>query len=169
MAEIITFRPTPEVQEILTRVKEEGTNVSKYINQIILQASQGKESHTTLFSFYPEESERMHYDPEDTKMPLTQAISQYSVPIGALSARRYSDFKIAAHNCGMSLYHFKLDADNGFNILAVNPEEASAEFGRYFIRDPKTKEYMRTMLPLPQIRYDATYKTIIVVRKEPEL
>lgn len=169
MAEIITFRPTPEVEEILSRVKEEGGNVSKYVNQTIMQSSEGKSSYTTLFSFYPEESRDMYYNPEETGLALSQAVSTHSVPIGTLSARRYSDFKIALRNCGMDLYHFKLNADNGFNIIAVSREEATVELGRYFIRDPKTKEYTRTMLPLPQIRYDIAYKTVIVVRKEPEL
>lgn len=169
MAEIITFRPTPEVQEILSRAKEEGANVSKYINNLILSSTEGKTSHTTLFSFYPEESRELYYNPEETKIPLAQAVSTYSVPIGTLSARRYRDFKIALYNCGMDLFHFKIDDDNGFNVIAVSREEATVEFGRYFIKDKETREYVRTMLPLPQIRYDINYNTVIVIRKEPEL
>lgn len=167
MAEITTFRPTPEVQEILARVKEEGTNVSKYINNLIVSAvSGGNDHYSTLFCFYPE---NISYPEDYIKLPLRQAVAIYTLPVSSLSVRRYREFKDVLRECGMDQYYFRIDADNVFGIISCSQEEASVEFGRYFMRDPDTKEYVRTMLPLPQIRYDVKNRTVVVVRKEPEL
>lgn len=169
MAEIITFRPTPEVQEILSRAKEEGANVSRYINNLITSSFSGNSSvYHTQFLFYAEGS--TDEPPESyTGIPLDEAVVAYSVPVGYLSMRRYKEFREAIHSCGMQQHFFKIDADNSFCVISASREEASAEFGKYFIRDPKTKEYSRTMLPLPQIRYDIKNRTAIIVRKEPKL
>lgn len=170
MAEITTFRPTPEVQEILSRVKEEGTNVSKYINNVILSAVSGaKAQYSTLFCFYPEIEGKAPYPENYRELALQQYVAIYSLPVSALSARRYKEFRDVLRDCGMDQYYFRIDDDNTFSIISCSQEEASVEFGKYFIRDPKTKEYVRTILPLPQIRYDARNRTVIVVRKEPEL
>lgn len=170
MAEIITFRPTPEVQEILNKVKEEGSSVGKYINNSIVLASSGSAgSYTTRFLFYPEDSEVIHFSQVNTGMPLSQSVAAYSVPVGQLSAKAYSDFKITLMNCGMEYFYFRLNADHVVGIISTSREEASIEFSKYFIQDPESKEYARTMLPLPQVRYDRRAKTVIVITKEPEL
>ena len=79
MAEIITFRPTPEVQEILNKVKEEGSSVGKYINNSIVLASSGSAgSYTTRFLFYPEDSEVIHFSQVNTGMPLSISSSLFS-------------------------------------------------------------------------------------------
>lgn len=169
MAEIITFRPTPEVQEILSRAKEEGANISKYINNLITSSFSGDGSaHCTQFLFYAEGlKDEM---PESyIKIPVEQAVAAYSVPVGCLCMRRYKEFREVIQSNGMQQHFFKIDADNSFCIISTSREEASAEFGKYFIRDPKTKEYSRTMLPLPQIRYDIKNRIVIIVRKEPKL
>ena len=170
MAEIVTFRPTPEVQEILNRAKEEGTSVGKYINNSIVSASSGSlGSYTTRFCFYPEEAETIHFAQVNTGMPLAQSVAAYSVPVGQLSAKAYSDFKITLRNCGLEYFYFRLNADHVVGIVSTSREEASVEFAKYFILDPETKEYARTMLPLPQVRYDRRAHAAIVVTKEPEL
>lgn len=169
MAEIITFRPTPEVQEILNKVKEEGSSVGKYINNSIVAASSGSAGeYFTRISFYHAQSEDENPFPygEDTDL---QAIASSSVPVGQLPAKRYSEFKEALKGCGMEYFYFRLNPDHVVGIISTSREEASIEFSKYFIQDPETKEYARTMLPLPQIRYDSRLKAAIVITKEPEL
>lgn len=170
MAEITTFRPTPEVQEILSRVKEEGTNVSKFINNVILSAASGEKTHyVTQFILYPGFPDNEEYPEDYGGMILAQAVSLLSVPISFLSVRRYKEFKDVLKAFGLDQYYFKIDPDNSFCLISTSKEEASVEFGKYFMRDPETKEYVRTMLPLPQIRYDFKNRTVIIVRKEPQL
>ena len=53
MAEVITFRPTADAQEILARVKSEGGNISKFLNNLILSKGNGKNV-SWLFSYFPE-------------------------------------------------------------------------------------------------------------------
>lgn len=164
MKEIITFRPTPEVQEILSRAKEEGSNVSKYINTLILTAASGdKAQYCTAFSFYPEWTEE-----EPMPEAYIRLLNVCSTSVGSLPTRRYKEFMDVLRENGMDRYYFRLDADNVFCIISSSHEEAAVEFAKYFIRDPKTKEYSRTTLPLPQIRYDVQNRKVIVVRKEPQ-
>jgi hypothetical protein len=169
MAEIITFRPTPEVQEILSKVKEEGSSVGKYINNSIVAASSGSAGeYSTRISFYHAQSEDETPFPYGADTDL-QAIASSSVPVGQLPAKRYSEFKEALKGCGMEYFYFRLNPDHVVGIISTSREEASIEFSKYFIQDPETKEYARTMLPLPQIRYDSRLKAAIVITKEPEL
>lgn len=170
MAEIITFRPTPEVQEILNKVKEEGSSVGKYINNSIVAASSGSAGEYSIrISFYHAQSEDENPFLCGTETPDLQAIASSSVPVGQLPAKRYSEFKEALKGCGMEYFYFRLNPDHVVGIISTSREEASIEFSKYFIQDPETKEYARTMLPLPQIRYDSRLKAAIVITKEPEL
>lgn len=169
MAEIITFRPTPEVQEILSKVKEEGSSVGKYINNSIVAASSGSAGeYSTRISFYHAQSEDENPFSYGADTDL-QAIASSSVPVGQLPAKRYSEFKEALKGCGMEYFYFRLNPDHVVGIISTSREEASIEFSKYFIQDPETKEYVRTMLPLPQIRYDSRLNAAIVITKEPEL
>lgn len=168
MAEIVTFRPVPEVQDILSKIKEEGSSVGKYINNSIVSASSGSAGPCTIrISAYYMEGDMQTMVTSDALE--AQRMVALSVPVGQLSARRYSEFKEALKGCGMEHFYFRLNADHVIGIISTSLEEASVEFSKYFIRDPETKEYVRTMLPLPQIRYEISQKAAIIVTKEPNL
>lgn len=165
MAEIITFRPTPEAQEILSQVKEEGTNVSRYINNLILTNGRGAADtqNTVHFTFIPEENEELYHSPKYT---VPEMLMLYSRPLGQLSARAYSSFLEALKQNGLGYHYFQITADLTVGFVAVNREEASIQFARYYILDKETKEYIRTSLPLPLVRYAPGEKTIIIITKE---
>lgn len=155
MAGIITFRPTPEASEVLDRVKEEGANVSKYINELITQtSSETGRKHMQIISCYP--------DHAYTKT----SVMQETVPISRLSARRYKEFFDVLHEQGLSYFYFKVSDQLTFGIISTCHEEASIEFARYYAYDKKDDTFSRTSVPLPQIRYDVANRIAVVITTE---
>ena len=65
----------------------------------------------------------------------------------------------------MDYYRFKIDEDNYISIIAVNREEASVEFSRYYMK-AENKEYVRTSVPLPVYRFDVKNKVVIIIASE---
>ena len=159
MAEVITFRPAPETQDILARVKAEGGNISKFLNNLILSKGNGR-SVSWLFSFFP----------EDNNAALRQMgrenILTYTAPIGILSARRYKEFVGVLKQEGMDYFYFRIDDDHTIGIVAANREEASIQFAQYYTYDRQTKEYDRTSIPLPQVRYHIASRTVVIITSE---
>lgn len=157
-----SFRATPEAQEVLDRIKDEGTNISAYINNLIVTGGTGNRQ--TIF--------RMLYIPEENKAlyrgiigPGRSAIAD-SVPVGQLSARRCREYLDVLAENGMQHHYFRIDDDHHLGIISHCREAASEEFARYYIQDAKTKEYVRTSLPLPSTRYDAVTGTVIMIVPE---
>lgn len=154
MAGVITFRPTPEAQEVLDRIKEEGANVSKYINALLQGKTEGGNEYTQIVSCYPEH-----------QYPGTSVV-QNTVPISRLSARKYREFIDVLHSQQMKYYYFKVSEQHTFGIIATCHEEASIEFARYYAYDKRDDTYNRTAVPLPQIRYDAANRVAVVITTE---
>ena len=159
MAEVITFRPTADAQEILARVKSEGGNISKFLNNLILSKGSGKNV-SWLFSYFP----------EDNNTELQQMgrdnILMHTAPIGTLSARRYKEFVGVLHREEMDYFYFRIDDDHTIGIVAANREEASIQFAQYYTYDRQTKEYDRTSIPLPQVRYHIASRTVVIITSE---
>ena len=159
MAEVITFRPTADAQEILARVKSEGGNISKFLNNLILSKGNGRNV-SWLFSYFP----------EDNNAKLQQMgrdnILMYTAPIGTLSARRYKEFVGVLKREGMDYFYFRIDDDHTIGIVAANREEASIQFAQYYTYDRQTKEYDRTSIPLPQVRYHIASRTVVIITSE---
>lgn len=161
MAEVITFRPTPETQDILARVKAEGGNISKFINNMVLSSQKGNNGRFSfLFSFFPE---RNHGFFEEMNR---EAIITCTVPIGILSARRYKEFISVLKSEGVDYFYFRIDKDHTIGIVAANREEASIQFAQYYTYDRETKEYDRTSTPLPQVRYHVASRTAVIITAE---
>ena len=159
MAEVITFRPTADAQEILARVKSEGGNISKFLNNLILSKGNGRNV-SWLFSYFPEDN--------NTKLQLMgrDSILMHTAPIGILSARRYKEFVGVLHREGMDYFYFRIDDDHTIGIVAANREEASIQFAQYYTYDRQTKEYDRTSIPLPQVRYHIASRTVVIITSE---
>lgn len=168
MAEIITFRPTPEASEVLDRIKAEGGNVSKYLNELLAPTTiAGRSAYTYLYSYYPEPVKGSKwYTQEPQLMTSASAVMLYTVPIGTLNARRYKEFQNVLSAEGMQYHYFRIDENHTLGIVAPNREEASIEFAKYYTYDPKTKTYDRTSRPLPQVRYDPSSHTVVVIIAE---
>ena len=161
MAEVITFRPTADAQEILARVKAEGGNISKFINSLVLSGKEGNRGNLScLFTFYPEDN--------DVKLQQMgrEGILGSTAPIGVLPARRYKEFISVLKGEGMDYFYFRIDDDHTIGIVATNREEASIELAKYYTYDKKTKEYDRTSTPLPQIRYCVSSRTVVMITCE---
>lgn len=165
MATIVTFRPTPEAQEVLDRIKEEGTNVSAYLNRLIVTGAAEKEKRCTRILYIPEVN-RMLY--RGLIGPGRSALTD-TVPVGRLSARRFREFIDVLAENGMQHHYFRIDDDHHLGIISHSREAASEEFARYYIQDPKTKEYVRTSIPLPTVRYDAVTGTVLMFIAESEI
>ena len=159
MAGIITFRPTPEAAEALDRVREEGANVSKYINELITQTgSQSYREYIQVISCYPCRYPEIVYTPEN--------IVYNTTPISRLSARKYREFFDVLTEQGLSYFYFKVSDQHTFGVISTCHEEASIEFGRYYTYDKKDGTYNRTSIPLPQVRYDTENHIAVVITSE---
>lgn len=166
MAEIITFRPTAEALEVLERIKAEGGNISKHINSLLSPSTPAERSaYTYLYSYYPEPDKDSKWN-ASSLMSAADAAITYTVPIGSLNARRYKEFRDVLRAQGMEYHYFRIDDDHTLGIVAPCREEASIEFAKYYTYDPKTKTYDRTSRPLPQVRYDPTTRTAVVIIAE---
>lgn len=168
MAEIITFRPTPEASEVLDRIKAEGGNVSKYLNEVLAPSTAaGSPAYTYLYSFYPEPEKESRWNlVENPHMTSPISVMAFTRPIGSLNARRYKEFSDVLQEEGMEYHYFRIDENHTLGIVAPNREEASIEFAKYYTYDPKTKTYDRTSRPLPQVRYDPSSHTVVVIIAE---
>lgn len=164
MAEIITFRPTPEVSEVLEKVKAEGGNISRFINeQLSAPASKQENEYYYQYNFYPEPEQ---YDIWRKSNELSVAVSLNTVRIGALNLRTYKEFREVLKSEGMEYYYFNVDAGQTVGIVATCNEEAAIEFSKYYHYDTKTKTYGRTSIPLPQVRYDKQNRIAVVITAE---
>lgn len=167
MAEIITFRPTPEASEVLNRIKAEGGNISKYLNELLSPSTpKDMKAYSYLYSYYPEPMKGSKWFSEERWMTASDAAILYTVPIGTLNARRYKEFRDVLEHEGMQYHYFRIDDNHTFGIVAPNREEASIEFAKYYSYDNKAKTYDRTSLPLPQVRYDVSTHTVVVITTE---
>lgn len=163
MAEIITFRPSPEVSEILERVKMEGGNISRYINEkLAANASSQDNAYFYQYCFYPEPQEMIW----NNGMPFADAVALNTVRIGALNLRKYKEFREVLKSEGMDYYYFNVDGGQTVGIVATCNEEAAIEFSKYYHYDTKTKTYGRTSIPLPQVRYDKDNRIAVVITAE---
>lgn len=167
MAEIITFRPTPEVSEVLERIKAEGGNISRYINeQLSAPASKQENKYYYQYCFYPEP--QPHHIWSNAKS-LPVAVALQTVRIGALNLRKYKEFRDVLKSEGMDYFYFNVDAGQTVGIVATCNEEAAIEFSKYYHYDTKTKTYGRTSIPLPQVRYDRQNRIVVVITAEKQL
>ena len=158
MADIITFRPSPEASEILSRIKDEGGNISKHLNNLVIMNAGDSAEYTTRITLYPEINTACYDGLQEAMFAAT--------PISMLSVRIYREFLDTAYAQGMQFHLFKLNDDLSVGFLAVSREMASMQFARYYTRDRDTKEYVRTSLPLPTIRYDHATRTIVIATRE---
>lgn len=165
MKEIITFRPSAEANDILNRVKDEGGNISRYLNGLIVAgAKSGGEEYHTHHIFYPDKFKELYMEPSKS---VDELISTHTVPIGVLPARVYHEFRKLLSMEGMEYHFFKLDADHTVGFIAANRELASEQFAKCYVFDKDTKEYMRTSVPLPIVRYNPYDKIAVVIVREP--
>lgn len=161
MAEIVNFRPTAEAALIIARQKEEGTNVSRWINNLI--TGKGNEEKSGSMSIYtlPENGIDLY---DSRKMDTLQMVTLHSVPFSRLSIKRHKEARGVIESCGMEYHYFRVDADNYISIIAVNREEASMEFARYYAK--VEGEYVRTSVPLPSYRFDVENKVVIIIASD---
>lgn len=156
MAEVITFRPSPEASEVLARIKDEGGNISKHLNKLL--TSEAGAELTTRITLYPEENISQYKD-------LKQAWRE-STPIGMLSLSLYNKFVDTLKAQNMTFFYYNIDIDHTVGFIAANQVLANIQFRRYYTRDADTLVYTRTSAPLPSIRYDNKTRTIVVITRE---
>lgn len=159
MADIINLRPTPETAPIIEHHKSEGTNISRWINDLIIGAGNHTNGTSRMIYTIPEDGINLY---DSTKLTIDQMISLNSVPFSRLSVARYKEANDIIRNAGMDYHHFKIDDDNNIAIIAVNREEAYLEFSRYYIKSGN-EEYVRTSVPLPVYRFDVKNKVVIMI------
>ena len=164
---IINFRPTPQALAVIEQMKRENKelNVSQYINSVIVASGSVRiADYTELLRFIPEENAELYL----SKIKGSGKIAQlHSIPISQLSMRRYAEAMQTVKDNGYEYFHFRINENETFAVIAVSREEAGIEFSRYFIRDESTGYYLRTSVPLPIMRYDVANKTVIIFNYEP--
>lgn len=162
MAEIINFRPTPDVAQMIESQKAKGVNISRWINNLLIGADKQADSLNLQIYTIPEDGINLY---DSTKLAIDQMISLHSLPFSRLSISRYREANDIIKQASMDYYRFKIDEDNYISIIAVNREEASVEFSRYYMKS-ENKEYVRTSVPLPVYRFDVKNKVVIIIASE---
>ena len=151
MDKIINFRPSSDAKNIIQRLKDEGTNISAFLNNLIVSNNGKQGNQFTEILCYPEANAMSEMD------------ARLATPVSNLNVRRYKEFLDVLASEGMRYHYFNIDADHSIGLIAVNREEASIQFAQYYTRDSATKEYARTLLPLPHVRYNTQLKTAYVI------
>jgi hypothetical protein len=176
---VISFRPSPEVREWTEKVKAEGQNVSKQINEKILLGMKAKEEeerpYRMCFRFIPEgyqtsgdngEYEQGWWLSGAYKEDYAVEIMKNTVPISHLSLRTYDRFKKCLERSGFQFFSTKVQDFGVVQMVAINSDMANVEFQKYFTRTADGK-YIRTALPLPVLRYDVRTDTAAIYYAEP--
>ena len=147
---VISFRPTAETIQSLNDIKEQGGNVSAYINQAVMNYDNNR--------YIPV----AHYIPQCRKPNPKDA-----VPLGQLGIRQYKEAIDIIRANGYDLHVFTIN--NGehpaISLLSSCRLTASNEFNLYYSAiDGKTT---RTSLPLPTILYHRATRTVIHITYKP--
>ena len=72
MAEIINFRPTPDVAQMIERQKAKGVNISRWINNLLIGADKQADSLNLQIYTIPEDGINLY---DSTKLAIDQMIS----------------------------------------------------------------------------------------------
>jgi hypothetical protein len=162
MERVITFRPTEEVAAIIQHKRDEGCNVSAWINQslMLLERKQTEALCRRSVRIIPVERASFYksipcWNPRDC-----------ATPVGQLSIKPYKEYLDLLQSEGLQLHRFRIDADHTMSVISVNREEASMEFTRYFSRSSADEPYVRTSLPLPVIYYDRANHAVLIEQYE---
>lgn len=158
---IINFRATPEARQKLEQLKQEQgiRNVSAFINGLIVDYQNRDDGHT-LVRTIPDEAVTIY---GNKAIGLLQSVKLSSKPFCDLNIRKHAEAKSVIEANGMGYYYFHIHDDLYMAIIACNQEEASIQFQRYYTYDREGNKYVRTSLPLPQYRYDAVDKNVIII------
>lgn len=160
---IINFRITPEAKEKLQAIKnlKKTTNVSSIINGLLIDYKENTSSHNHVsIRTIPEVNLEIY---TSDKIDIEQSVRLYSRSFSELSIKRHAEIKSILEKNGMGYFYFPINEELYVAIIACNKEEASIQFQKYYIYDKEEKRYIRTLLPLPQYRYDPTDKNIIII------
>jgi hypothetical protein len=161
MERVITFRPTEEVASILKRKKDEGCNISAWLNQTIalMEHERAERDYSHYWRIIPSTHELFYH--EGIVMMASLA------PVGQLNIKQYKEYLSVLKSEGLELFKFHIDENLTMSIVSANREEASVELSKYFTRASEKEPYVRTPLPLPMIYYDRTHKTVLIRYYEP--
>jgi hypothetical protein len=154
---IITFRPSEDAGSIIESRREEGCNISSWLNSLILESDKPSLSdfcQVTTVVGCGESSGLVG------NIPLLMV-----TPIGNLSAKKYKESIKLLHDAGMDLFRFTIDAERSISIPSVTREQATIEFFRYF-RQGENGEYIRTDIPLFQMLYAPAVKRLYITTYE---
>lgn len=148
---IITFRPTAETTQSLNQLKEQGSNISAYINQAIMNYEQQHYTRT------------IHTIPATNDCPdLKQA-----TPLSMLGIKHYKEAIdiIRANGFDFQVFTINYGEHPAIALLSSCRLTATIDFNRYYsIIDGKTT---RTSLPLPTILYHRPTRTVIHITYTP--
>jgi hypothetical protein len=161
MEKAITFRPTEETAAILQRKKDEGCNISAWINQtlVLTESKRATDNYLTKLRIIPCDNWYL-YD-------STGLATLGTIPVGHLGIKQYKEYLNILQSEGLELFRFRIDENLTMSIVSINREEASLEFDKYFTRPSEKEPYVRTSLPLPTIYYDRTHKSVLIKYYEP--
>lgn len=165
--EIISFRPTGEVMEMIERARGEGRSVSKWINERLKgdKVAGGSASSICTFRFIPEERAE-EFCPKEGNTFQKEYILTHSLSVSRLNLRQYDKFRQCLQRDGLEFYSRTITGFGVVQMVAVNETEANVEFQKYFTR-LADGTYQRTELPLPTMRYDARTDTAIICYIDP--
>lgn len=155
---VITFRPKASVAEIITRKRDEGCNISAYLNQLVENAEETPSRYDVRFRLIPM--------PDGGDGNLSTRQREAFRPVGSLNVRLYNDYLKVLHEQGLQLYRFPIDTDHSVSIVSVNREEASMSLERYYTRRSPGEPYVRTSCPLPSIYFNAVERTVLIKEYE---
>lgn len=151
---IITFRPSQSAARIIAERREEGSNISAWLNSLVERDGGGPDTKwQRYFHTIPL--------PAPGQTPITQKPSS-AVPVGQLNVRYYHEYLRTLHEEGLQLHRFVVDADHSLSVIGVNREEASVEFDKYYTRRSEAEPYVRTSKPLPLIYYDINRHVVYI-------
>jgi hypothetical protein len=161
MEKAITFRPTEETAAILQRKKDEGCNISAWINQALMltESKRVTNNYSTWLRIIPCSNWYLNNP--------TDIAALGAIPVGRLNIKQYKEYLNILQNEGLELFRFRIDENLTMSIASINREEASLEFDKYFTRPSEKEPYVRTSLPLPAIYYDRTHKSVLIKYYEP--
>ena len=98
MAEIINFRPTPDVAQMIESQKAKGVNISRWINNLLIGADKQADSLNLQIYTIPEDGINLY---DSTKLAIDQMISLHSLPFSRLSISRYREANDIIKQAGM--------------------------------------------------------------------
>lgn len=164
--EIISFRITPEAAACLDKLKETLKQTSTEILNSLITSNRNENTNSKQIQVFRTIPEDSLDDYLSSKLdPMTKA-KMSSVPFCSMSIKRHAEAKCILEKEGFHYFYFPVEKELYMSIIAVNKEEASMQFQKFYTYDKEAKSYVRTSCPLPQYRYDIKHKNIIIFEYE---